>query len=42
MPGAPRRGSGGERRERREDRRGSAAEKQAAYLAHGVTINRVA
>ena len=42
MPGAPRRGSGGERRERREDRRGGAAEKQAAYLEHVVTINRVA
>ena len=41
MPGAPRRG-GGERRDRREDRRGSAAEKQAAYLEHVVTINRVA
>src|ERR1700755_286752 len=42
MPGAPRRGSGGERRERREDRRGGAADKQGAYLEHGVTINRVA
>src|SRR6266853_6761899 len=42
MPGAPRRGSGGERRERREDRRGGAADKQAAYLEHVVTINRVA
>src|SRR6202795_1436163 len=41
MPGAPRRGSGGERRERREDRRGGAADKQAAYLEHVVTINRV-
>src|SRR2546427_7760503 len=42
MPGAPRRGSGGERRERREDRRGGAADKQATYLEHVVTINRVA
>ena len=42
MPGAPRRGSGGERRERREDRRGGAADKQAAYLEHVVKINRVA
>src|SRR2546425_6027243 len=42
MPGAPRRGSGGERRERRDDRRGGAADKQAAYLEHVVTINRVA
>src|SRR3979409_1984658 len=42
MPGAPRRGGGGERRDRREDRRGSAAEKQGAYLEHVVTINRVA
>src|SRR6202795_235314 len=42
MPGAPRRGSGGERRERREDRRGGAGGKQAAYLEHVVKINRVA
>ena len=42
MPGAPRRGSGGERRERRDDRRGGAADKQAAYLEHVVKINRVA
>src|ERR1700751_6311293 len=42
MPGGPRRGGGGERRDRREDGRGSAAEKQAAYLEHVVTINRVA
>jgi small subunit ribosomal protein S5 len=50
MPGAPRRGGGsggnsGERRDRREDRRGgsgSQADKQAAYLEHVVTINRVA
>jgi small subunit ribosomal protein S5 len=46
MPGAPRRGGqgGGERRERREDRRGrdSATEKQAVYLERVVTINRVA
>src|SRR6202023_670602 len=41
MPGAPRRGSGGERRERRDDRRGGAADKQAAYLERVVTINRV-
>ena len=46
MPGAPRRGGqgGGERRERREDRRGrdNATEKQAVYLERVVTINRVA
>jgi small subunit ribosomal protein S5 len=46
MPGAPRRGGqgGGERRERRDDRRGrdSATEKQAVYLERVVTINRVA
>jgi len=50
MPAGPRRGggsggSGGERRERREDRRGGGgreADKQAAYLEHVVTINRVA
>src|SRR6266851_2388128 len=42
MPGAPRRGSGGER-ERREDRRGGGqAEKQNVYLERVVTINRVA
>ena len=28
MPGAPRRGSGGERRDRRDDRRGGGADKQ--------------
>jgi small subunit ribosomal protein S5 len=51
MPPAQRRGGGGgtgggnERRERREDRRGNSgreADKQAAYLEHVVTINRVA
>src|ERR1019366_1535188 len=42
MPGAPRRGSGGERRERRDDRRGGAADKQATYLEHVVKINREA
>jgi small subunit ribosomal protein S5 len=48
MPGAPRRGGqgsgGGERRERREDRRGrdNATEKQATYLERVVAINRVA
>jgi small subunit ribosomal protein S5 len=53
MPGAPRRGGGSggnsggsggnDRRERREDRRGGGqADKQAAYLEHVVTINRVA
>jgi small subunit ribosomal protein S5 len=41
MPGAPRRG-GGERRERRDDRRGSQAEKQNVYLERVVAINRVA
>ncbi len=53
MPGGPRRGGGtggnsggsggNDRRERREDRRGgNQADKQAAYLEHVVTINRVA
>jgi small subunit ribosomal protein S5 len=44
MPGAPRRGGqgGGERRERRDDRRGSQAEKQNVYLERVVAINRVA
>ena len=41
MPGAPRRG-GGERRERRDDRRGGQAEKQNVYLERVVKINRVA
>ena len=41
MPGAPRRGSGGERRDRRDDRRGG-ADKQPAYLERVVAINRVA
>src|ERR1700753_2606041 len=46
MPGAPRRGGqagGGERRDRREDRRArGSSEKQAVYLERVVTINRVA
>src|ERR1700691_1364386 len=43
MPGAPRRGRGaGERRERRDDRRGGAADNKATYLEHVVKINRVA
>src|SRR6202789_1219737 len=42
MPGAPRRGSGGERRDRRDDRRGGGADKQPAYLERVVAINRVA
>jgi small subunit ribosomal protein S5 len=42
MPGAPRRGPGGERRDRRDDRRGGGADKQPAYLERVVTINRVA
>jgi small subunit ribosomal protein S5 len=44
MPGAPRRGgqAGGERRERRDDRRGGQAEKQNVYLERVVAINRVA
>src|SRR6201995_2272921 len=42
MPGAPRRGSGGERRDRRDDRGGGGAEKSPAYLERVVTINRVA
>src|SRR6201987_4992552 len=44
MPGAPRRGGqgGGERRERRDDRRSGQAEKQNVYLERVVAINRVA
>src|SRR6266581_1114977 len=42
MAATPRRGAGGERRDRRDDRRGGAADKQAAYLERVVTINRVA
>src|ERR1700755_298396 len=42
MPGAPRRGSGGERRDRRDDRGGRGADKSPAYLERVVTINRVA
>src|ERR1700729_4279420 len=45
MPGAPRRGGqagGGERRERRDDRRGNQTEKQTVYLERVVAINRVA
>ena len=44
MPATPRRGAqgGGERRERRDDRRGAGPEKGTAYLERVVTINRVA
>src|SRR5271166_4152151 len=43
MAATPRRGAGGgERRERRDDRRGAGPEKGTAYLEHVVTINRVA
>ncbi|MBO0802621.1 MAG: 30S ribosomal protein S5 [Nocardiopsaceae bacterium] len=43
MPSAPRRSSsGGERRDRRDDRRGGRDEKQAQYLERVVAINRVA
>src|SRR6201995_5747815 len=42
MAGAPRRGGGGERRARRADRRGGAADKGTAYLERVVEINRVA
>ncbi|HTP14894.1 MAG TPA: 30S ribosomal protein S5 [Streptosporangiaceae bacterium] len=44
MAATPRRGTGGsgERRDRRDDRRGGAAEKGTAYLERVVTINRVA
>jgi small subunit ribosomal protein S5 len=44
MPGAPRRGGqgGGERRERRDDRRSGQTEKQNVYLERVVAINRVA
>src|ERR1700759_2581285 len=40
MPGAPRRGSGGERRGRRDDRRGGGAGKQPGSLERVGTINR--
>ena len=40
MAQAPRRG--GERRDRRDDRRGGGADKGPAYLERVVTINRVA
>ncbi len=42
MAAAPRRGASGERRDRRDDRRGGGADKQAAYLERVVAINRVA
>src|SRR6266536_3810289 len=42
MAAAPRRGASGERRDRRDDRRGGGADKQAAYLDRVVAINRVA
>lgn len=42
MAAAPRRGAGGERRERREDRRGGAADKSVSYIERVVKINRVA
>jgi small subunit ribosomal protein S5 len=44
MPGAPRRGGqgGGERRERRDDRRGGQGEQKNVYLERVVNINRVA
>src|SRR5205809_5392585 len=41
MAATPRRGAGGERRDRRDDRRGGAADKQAAYVERVVTINGV-
>ena len=41
MAATPRRGAGGgERRERRDDRRGAGADKGTAYLERVVTINR--
>ena len=42
MPGAPRRGSGGERRDRREDLGGRRIKKKTTYLERVVAINRVA
>ena len=44
MAAAPRRGAGGggERRDRREDRRGRAADKGVSYIERVVKINRVA
>ncbi len=42
MAAAPRRGAGGERRDRRDDRRGGAADKGVSYMEKVVTINRVA
>ena len=41
MAAAPRRGAGGERRDRRDDRRGG-ADKGVSYMEKVVTINRVA
>ncbi|OOC56737.1 MULTISPECIES: 30S ribosomal protein S5 [Nocardiopsis] len=41
MAAAPRRGAGGERRDRRDDRRGGAADKGVSYIEKVVTINRV-
>ncbi|NYH53402.1 small subunit ribosomal protein S5 [Nocardiopsis arvandica] len=41
MAAAPRRGAGGERRDRRDDRRGVAADKGVSYIEKVVTINRV-
>ncbi|QVQ51054.1 30S ribosomal protein S5 [Spiractinospora alimapuensis] len=42
MAAAPRRGAGGERRERRDDRRGGSADKGVSYIERVVKINRVA
>ncbi|GAA3761671.1 30S ribosomal protein S5 [Salinactinospora qingdaonensis] len=42
MAASPRRGAGGERRDRRDDRRGGAADKGVSYIERVVTINRVA
>ena len=42
MAAAPRRGAGGERRDRRDDRRGGAADKGVSYAEKVVKINRVA
>lgn len=42
MAAAPRRGAGGERRDRRDDRRGGAADKGVSYIERVVKINRVA
>ncbi len=42
MAATPRRSAGGERRDRKDDRRGGAADKNVSYIERVVAINRVA